>query len=102
MHIFHVHAEKEPGGTRDARTWLVISDNLLDATSLVPGGFRVKAVEIQRAAVAGPGRVIGCFAALAIDHGWDGSIVGRVPASPRGCRIEAMRDQRGSRPSADR
>ena len=63
MNIFHLHAEKAQGGTRDAETWLVIADNLFDAISFVPEGFCVKAVEIQLAVAAGPGRVVGCFGA---------------------------------------
>lgn len=56
MNIFHLYAEKETGGMRDARMWLVIAANLFDAVSLVPEGFYVKAAEVQFAAVAGPGR----------------------------------------------
>jgi hypothetical protein len=63
MNIFHLQAEKEQAGARDSGTWLVVADSLFDAISLVPDEFRVKAVDIQLAAVAGPGRVIGCFAA---------------------------------------
>jgi len=63
MNIFHLHAEEEQGRVRDAGTWLVVADSLLDAISLVPEGFCVKAVEVQLATVAGPGRVIGCFGA---------------------------------------
>ena len=62
MNIFHLHAEKQLDGTCDTCTWFVIADSLLDAVSLIPEGFHVKAAEIQVAAVAGPGRVIACFA----------------------------------------
>jgi len=62
MNIFHLHAEKESAGMRDARMWLVLADSLFDAVSLVPEGFYVKAAEVQIAAVAGPSRVIACFA----------------------------------------
>lgn len=61
MNIFHLHAEKDFGGTRDARLWLVVADSLFDAVSLVPEGFYVKAAEVQVAQVAGRSRVIGCF-----------------------------------------
>lgn len=63
MNIFHLHAEKEQGGTRDTGTWLVIADSLFDAISFVPEDFCVKAIEIQLAVAAGPGRVVGCFGA---------------------------------------
>lgn len=62
MNIFHLHAEKQSDGMRDEGIWLVVADSLFDAVSLVPEGFYVKAAEVQMAAVAGPGRVIGCFA----------------------------------------
>ena len=61
MNIFHLHAEKEQGHGRDPGTWLVIADSLFEAISLLPEGFLVKTVEVQVAAVAGPGRVIGCI-----------------------------------------
>lgn len=63
MNIFHLHAEKEQEGTRHAGTWFVVADSPHDAIALVPQGFSVKDVDIQVPAVAGPGRVIGCFAA---------------------------------------
>ena len=59
MNVFRLHAEKEQGAMRVAGTWLVVADNLFDAISLVPEGLCVKAVEIEAAPVAGPGRVIG-------------------------------------------
>jgi hypothetical protein len=63
MNLFHLHIENEHGGMHDERNYLVIADSLFDAISFVPEGFRVKGIDIQVVAVAGPGRVIGCFAA---------------------------------------
>lgn len=62
MNIFHLHTEKRLACASDDCTWLVIADTLFDAVSLVPEGLYVKAAEVQVASVAGPGRVIGCFA----------------------------------------
>ena len=59
MNLFHVHAEKERGETRAPRTWFVIAGSLLEAMSLIPEGFSVKAVEVRLGTVEGPGRVIG-------------------------------------------
>lgn len=61
MNLLHLHAEKDCGGLRDERMWLVIANSLFDAVCLLPDGCHVKAAEVQAAAVVGPGRVIGCF-----------------------------------------
>lgn len=63
MNIFHLHAEKGQGRTRDAGIWLVVAESLFEAISFVPEGYCVKAIEIQLAVVTGPGRVVGCFGA---------------------------------------
>lgn len=59
MNLFHLHAEKEQGGMRGLRTWLVIAGTLFEAMSTVPEGYSVKAVEVQTGTVVGLGRVIG-------------------------------------------
>jgi hypothetical protein len=61
MNIFRLHTEKQSNEACDTRTWLVVADSLLDAVSLVPEGFYVKAAEIERVAVVGQVRVIGCL-----------------------------------------
>jgi hypothetical protein len=61
MNIFRLHTEKQSTEARDTRTWLVVADSLLNAVSLLPEGFYVKAAEIERIAVVGPVRVIGCL-----------------------------------------
>jgi hypothetical protein len=66
MHIFHLHAEKELNGTLDTCTWPVIADSLLEAASLMPEGFYMKTAEVQKATIAGPRRVIACFAPTTI------------------------------------
>ena len=47
MNVFHIHAERQQKGGRNARIWLVIAESMTDAMSLVPDGFSVKAVGIQ-------------------------------------------------------
>jgi hypothetical protein len=52
MNLFHLHVEKEQGARSRSRTWLVVADSLLEAMSVVPEGFSVKAVEVQVGAAA--------------------------------------------------
>lgn len=59
MNLFHLHAEKEQGGTGGPRTWLVIAESLFEAIAFVPEDFSVNAVEVRAGAVSGPRRVIG-------------------------------------------
>jgi len=59
MHLIQVDTVKEKNELRGTRTWLVIADSLFEALSLIPAGYRPKAVEVQAGAVSGPGRVIG-------------------------------------------
>lgn len=66
MNLFHLHAEKEQGATRRARTWLVIARSLFEAILFVPEGFSVKAVEVQVRTVSGPRRVIRSIDSLSI------------------------------------
>ena len=47
MNVFHIHAERQRKGGRDARIWLVIAESMTEAMSLVPEGFSVRAVGIQ-------------------------------------------------------
>lgn len=59
MNIFHLHAEKQHGGMRNAATWLVIADSLFDAISSIPEGLSVKAVGGSGGCGRRSGRVIG-------------------------------------------
>jgi hypothetical protein len=47
MNLFRLRVEKDFAAKRQVRTWLVVADSLLDAISVVPEGFSVKAITVE-------------------------------------------------------
>lgn len=63
MNLFHLHVEKDRGTRSSAQTWLVVAESLLEAISVVPEGFSVKAVEVQLGTAGDPCLVVKSLAA---------------------------------------
>ena len=47
MNLFRLQVEEDLAAKRQVRTWLVVADSLLDAISVVPEGFSVKAITVE-------------------------------------------------------